>query len=106
MPTLHELNDRFEAFVESGHLRRERLRGTVGYMSPELILMGHFSAATDVWAAGVVMYILLCGRPPFQSKSSREVLERSARGDINKNTEEWQVKPCTPNMCQYMRNTH
>ena len=49
-------------------------------MSPELILMGHTSKATDVFAAGVVLYILLCGRPPFHSKSNREVLEKTARG--------------------------
>jgi serine/threonine protein kinase len=56
---------------ESGVLQRDRLRGTVGYMSPELILAGVSSRSTDVWAAGVVLYILLCGRPPFQSKSNR-----------------------------------
>ena len=39
-------------------LSRERLRGTVGYMSPELILMGHSSKATDVFAAGVVRALL------------------------------------------------
>ncbi len=61
---------------ESGVLQRDRLRGTVGYMSPELILAGVSSRATDVWAAGVVLYILLCGRPPFQSKSNRQVVQR------------------------------
>ena len=63
-----------------GVLDRDRLRGTVGYMSPELILTGHSSKATDVFAAGVVLYILLCGHPPFQSKSNREILEKTAKG--------------------------
>jgi serine/threonine protein kinase len=33
-----------------------------------------------VFAAGVVLYILLCGRPPFNSKSNREVLEKTCKG--------------------------
>ena len=60
--------------------------GTLGYMAPELILTGSSLAATDVWAAGVVLYILLCGRPPFQSNSNREVLTLSARGQYATNT--------------------
>jgi serine/threonine protein kinase len=80
MPTMDEINERLKAFQESGVLDRDRLRGTVGYMAPELILMGHSSKATDVFAAGVVLYILLCGHPPFQSKSNREILEKTAKG--------------------------
>jgi serine/threonine protein kinase len=41
---------------------------------------GHCSKATDVFAAGVVLYILLCGRPPFNSQSSREALEKTCKG--------------------------
>lgn len=32
---------------------------------------------------GVVLYILLCGHPPFQSPSNNEILEKSARGVIS-----------------------
>ena len=80
MPTMDEINAKLKAFLDSGILDRERLRGTVGYMAPELILTGHSSKATDVFAAGVVLYILLCGHPPFHSKSNREVLEKTAKG--------------------------
>jgi len=83
MPTQEELNKKIVDFFESGVLNRDKLRGTIGYMSPELILTGHCSKATDVFAAGVVTYILLCGHPPFQSKSNREVLERTARGQVS-----------------------
>lgn len=89
MPTMAELEEKLRQFQESGVLNRERLRGTVGYMSPELILVGHCSKATDVFAAGVVLYILLCGHPPFQSKSNREVLEKTARGAYRMDGEEW-----------------
>jgi calcium/calmodulin-dependent protein kinase I len=90
MPSKVEMDDKVIQFFENGVLNRERLRGTVGYMSPELILCGHCSKATDIFAAGVVLYILLCGRPPFQSKSNREVLERTCRGQYTMDGPQWQ----------------
>lgn len=83
------MEDRLKAFQDTGELSREKLRGTIGYMAPELILTGHCSRATDVFAAGVVLYILLCGRPPFNSKSNREVLEKTARGQFSLTGAEW-----------------
>eukprot|EP01039_Chlorochromonas_danica_P000439 gene439-473_t len=83
------MQDKLRAFAETGDLNRDRLRGTIGYMSPELILMGHVCKGTDVFAAGVVLYILLCGRPPFNSKSNREVLEKTCKGVYNMSGPEW-----------------
>jgi serine/threonine protein kinase len=89
-PSPEELQEKLRALCESGVLNREKLRGTVGYMSPELILCGYSAKATDIFAAGVVLYILLCGRPPFQSKSNREVLERTARGLYRMDGPDWE----------------
>ncbi|MBD8605306.1 serine/threonine protein kinase [Aeromicrobium sp. CFBP 8757] len=41
------------------------LLGTPGYMPPELFSEGRFSGASDVYAAGVMLYELLAGRTPF-----------------------------------------
>lgn len=41
------------------------LLGTPGYMPPELFTEGRFSAASDLYAAGVLLYELLAGRTPF-----------------------------------------
>mmetsp|Transcript_25523 Transcript_25523/g.37678 ORF Transcript_25523/g.37678 Transcript_25523/m.37678 type:complete len:829 (+) Transcript_25523:68-2554(+) len=90
IPTMDELTQKMKAFEMSGVLNRDSLRGTVGYMSPELILAGVSSRATDIWAAGVVLYILLCGIPPFHSRSNREILEKSARGEFSLDGKEWE----------------
>ena len=88
--SMKNMQERLAVFLESGEMFKERLRGTVGYMSPELILTGYCSKATDVYAAGVVLYILLCGRPPFNSKSNREVLEKTAKGVYRLAGGEWE----------------
>jgi serine/threonine-protein kinase len=46
-------------------VRATGLLGTPAYMPPELLARGTFSAASDVYAAGVVLYELLAGRTPF-----------------------------------------
>ena len=40
--------------------------GTKSYMAPEIISHQAYSgAAVDIWSAGVVLFIMLCGNPPF-----------------------------------------
>ena len=43
--------------------------GTLDFVSPEM-LEGAYTATTDVWAAGVLLHLLLCGRNPFRGPSS------------------------------------
>jgi serine/threonine-protein kinase len=47
--------------------------GSSSYMSPEQILGRPVDVRTDIYAMGVTLYELLCGRPPFQAKTSFEI---------------------------------
>lgn len=78
-----------ESFLRRGELQTEGLRGTFGYMAPEIILLQMYTKAADVFAAGVVLYILLCGYPPFSSKSLRQTLLRTVQGSYKIEGGEW-----------------
>uniref|UniRef100_A0A6A7G7B6 non-specific serine/threonine protein kinase n=1 Tax=Hirondellea gigas TaxID=1518452 RepID=A0A6A7G7B6_9CRUS len=40
--------------------------GTKGYMAPEILMHNHYTMKTDIFACGVVLFIMLAGFPPFQ----------------------------------------
>lgn len=49
--------------------------GSPYYMSPEII-NGYFSFKTDVWSVGVILYVMLTGKFPFNGKNNEEVFEQ------------------------------
>ena len=50
------------------------LKGKISFMSPEQALGQPLDARADIWAAGVVLYQLLCGELPFQGTSQLDTL--------------------------------
>eukprot|EP01022_Parablepharisma_sp_SALTPOND_P018088 TRINITY_DN293_c0_g1_i1.p1 TRINITY_DN293_c0_g1~~TRINITY_DN293_c0_g1_i1.p1 ORF type:complete len:552 (+),score=64.24 TRINITY_DN293_c0_g1_i1:2543-4198(+) len=64
-------------------IKEHRMRDIVGtpyYVAPE-VLEGVYTNACDVWSVGVVLYIMLDGRPPFNGTSS-EVLSKVAKAAV------------------------
>uniref|UniRef100_A0A5S6QSR7 non-specific serine/threonine protein kinase n=1 Tax=Trichuris muris TaxID=70415 RepID=A0A5S6QSR7_TRIMR len=46
--------------------------GTPTYVAPEMLAEGGYGLKVDVWAAGVILYIMLCGYPPFVSETGAQ----------------------------------
>jgi calcium-dependent protein kinase len=62
--------------------------GTPYYIAPE-VLRKHYNEKCDIWSAGVNMYILLCGFPPFGGNSDEQILKKVAAGRFNFPSPEW-----------------
>jgi len=62
--------------------------GTPFYVAPQ-VLGGRYDHTCDLWSAGVIMYILLCGYPPFYGRSDQEVLAKVRKGVVSFEDKEW-----------------
>ena len=75
--------------LDGGRLQRMKTRaGTPYYISPE-VLAGNYDMSCDMWSAGCMLYILLCGYPPFYGDNNQEILQMVSRGVFDYDGEEW-----------------
>ncbi|XP_068164963.1 serine/threonine-protein kinase DCLK2-like [Antennarius striatus] len=65
--------------------------GTPTYVAPEIIAETGYGLKVDIWAAGVIAYILLCGFPPFRSENNvqEELFEQILRGKLEFPSPDW-----------------
>jgi calcium-dependent protein kinase len=59
--------------------RFSRMVGTSYYVAPE-VLLHDYDQQCDMWSIGVVLFILLTGRPPFNGSDDKEIVRKVRRG--------------------------
>lgn len=57
--------------------------GSPYYMAPEMI-EGNYSKASDMWSIGVIMYLIMTGRQPFEGVDQRDVYRNILKGNYDK----------------------
>ncbi|CAC42325.1 Calcium/calmodulin-dependent protein kinase type II [Caenorhabditis elegans] len=63
--------------------------GTPGYLSPEVLKKDPYSKPVDIWACGVILYILLVGYPPFWDEDQHRLYAQIKAGAYDYPSPEW-----------------
>lgn len=57
--------------------------GTPGYVAPEVLKNLPYGQEVDLWSIGVILYILLCGFPPFYHESTASLYKQIKKGEYD-----------------------
>ncbi|XP_039658161.1 calcium/calmodulin-dependent protein kinase (CaM kinase) II beta 1 isoform X21 [Perca fluviatilis] len=77
--------------------------GTPGYLSPEVLRKEAYGKPVDIWACGVILYILLVGYPPFWDEDQHKLYQQIKAGAYDFPSPEWDtVTPEAKNLINQM----
>ncbi|GAB4834493.1 Calcium-dependent protein kinase 3 [Ancistrocladus abbreviatus] len=74
-------------FFKSGDMFKD-LVGSAYYVAPE-VLRRSYSSKADIWSAGVILYILLSGLPPFWGENEQGIFDSILQGNLDFSSDPW-----------------
>ncbi|CAN8258665.1 unnamed protein product [Cochlearia groenlandica] len=74
-------------FIEEGKVYRD-IVGSAYYVAPE-VLRRRYGKEVDIWSAGIILYILLSGVPPFWAETEKGIFDAILEGHIDFESQPW-----------------
>ncbi|MBA0663333.1 hypothetical protein Goklo_003453 [Gossypium klotzschianum] len=74
-------------FIEEGKRYRD-IVGSAYYVAPE-ILRRSYGKEVDIWSAGIILYILLSGVPPFWAETEKGIFDAISEGKLDFESQPW-----------------
>jgi len=84
----------------------DRLRtacGTLAYVAPEVLMQRPYSKPVDIWSIGIVTYLMLRGRLPFDSKDRHILIQKTIEADLDLSGPYWDK--FTPYVLDFLKKT-
>ncbi|CAI0548764.1 unnamed protein product [Linum tenue] len=79
--------------------------GSAYYIAPE-VLKRKYGPEADIWSVGVMLYILLCGVPPFWAESEHGIFNAILRGHVDFTSDPWpSISPPAKDLVRKMLNS-
>lgn len=85
--TLKATDFGLSVFIEEGKVYKD-IVGSAYYVAPE-VLKRRYGKEIDIWSAGVILYILLSGVPPFWAETEKGIFDAILQGDIDFESDPW-----------------
>jgi serine/threonine protein kinase len=63
--------------------------GTLSYVAPEVLTMQGYGREADLWSVGVIMFLVLCGKLPFDGEDHSEIIRQTIQGELKVNPTVW-----------------
>ncbi|TKY57133.1 Calcium-dependent protein kinase 17 [Spatholobus suberectus] len=91
-------------FYKQGEMFKD-IVGSAYYIAPE-VLKRKYGPEIDIWSIGVMLYILLCGVPPFSAESENGIFNAILRGYIDFTSDPWpSISPAAKDLVRKMLNS-
>ncbi|GAB2211785.1 hypothetical protein Droror1_Dr00025120 [Drosera rotundifolia] len=91
-------------FYKSGETFKD-IVGSAYYIAPE-VLKRKYGPEVDIWSVGVMLYILLCGVPPFWAETEHGIFNAILKGHIDFTSDPWPaISPQAKDLVRKMLNS-
>jgi len=69
--------------------RMDTACGTLSYVAPEVLTMQGYGQEADMWSVGVIMFLLVCGKLPFDGDDHDEIIRNTIQAEVRVNQAVW-----------------